>query len=233
MRAMILAAGLGTRMRPLTLETPKPLLKIAGRSMIEHHILRLRAAGITELVINHAWLGEQIENHLGDGDRLGVSISYSAEPEPLETAGGIAKALPLLSPDQETPFLVVNGDIYCEYSFEQLPAQLSENTVAHLLLVDNPEHNPDGDFVLQGQEIVTKKMDTSASQLTFSGISVLSPRLFAGIQAGEKAPLAPLLRQAIADGQVTGERYCGYWVDVGTPQRLAEVDKAVRTQHGI
>ena len=138
MRAMILAAGLGTRMRPLTLDTPKPLLKIAGRPMIEHHILRLRGAGITELVINHAWLGEQIENYLGDGSQLGVSISYSAETEPLETAGGIVKALPLLAPDQETPFLVVNGDIYCDYPFEQLPEQLSENKMAHLLLVENP-----------------------------------------------------------------------------------------------
>lgn len=233
MRAMILAAGLGTRMRPLTLDTPKPLLKIAGRPMIEHHIQRLCEAGITELVINHAWLGEQIENYLGDGSRLGVSISYSAESEPLETAGGIAKALPLLSPDQETPFLVVNGDIYCDYPFEQLPVQLPENTMAHLLLVDNPEHNPEGDFVLQGLEVVTEAVDANASQLTFSGISVLSPRLFAGIRSGEKAPLAPLLRQAITDGQVTGERYSGYWVDVGTPQRLAEVDKEVRTQHGI
>lgn len=233
MRAMILAAGLGTRMRPLTLDTPKPLLKIAGRPMIEHHILRLREAGITELVINHAWLGEQIENYLGDGSRLGVSINYSAETEPLETAGGIVKALPLLAPDQETPFLVLNGDIYCDYPFEQLPEQLSENKMAHLLLVENPEHNPDGDFVLQGREIVTEATDSSASQLTFSGISVLSPRLFTGILPGEKVPLAPLLRQAIADGQVTGERYSGYWVDVGTPQRLAEVDKVVRTQHGF
>ena len=233
MRAMILAAGLGTRMRPLTLETPKPLLKIAGRPMIEHHILRLREAGITELVINHAWLGEQIEDYLGDGSDLGVKICYSAESEPLETAGGIAKALPLLSPDLETPFLVVNGDIYCNYPFEQLPEQLSDTKMAHLLLVDNPEHNPNGDFVLLGQDIVTETTDTRASQLTFSGISVLSPRVFAGIKPGTKVALAPLLRQAIADDQVTGEHYSGYWVDVGTPQRLAEVDKVVRTQHGI
>lgn len=233
MRAMILAAGLGTRMRPLTLDTPKPLLKIADRPMIEHHILRLSEAGITDLVINHAWLGEQIEDYLGDGSQFGVTINYSAESEPLETAGGIAKALSLLSPDQEAPFVVVNGDIYCDYPFEQLPAQLSENTMAHLLLVDNPEHNLQGDFVLQGQDIVTKTTDTGASPLTFSGISVLSPRLFKEIQPGKKAALAPLLRQAIAEGQVIGERYSGYWVDVGTPQRLAEVDKVVRTQHGI
>lgn len=233
MRAMILAAGLGTRMRPLTLDTPKPLLKIADRPMIEHHIQRLSEAGFTELVINHAWLGEQIENYLGDGSQYGVTINYSAESEPLETAGGIAKALHLLSPDQQTPFVVVNGDIYCDYPFDQLPAQLPENTMAHLLLVDNPEHNPKGDFVLQGQDIVTTATDANASQLTFSGISVLSPQLFKGVQPGKKAALAPLLRQAIADGQVTGERYSGCWVDVGTPQRLAEVDKVARTQYGI
>lgn len=233
MRAMILAAGLGTRMRPLTLDTPKPLLKVADRPMIEHHILRLSEAGITDLVINHAWLGEQIEDYLGDGSQFGVTINYSAESEPLETAGGIAKALTLLSPDQEEPFVVVNGDIYCDYPFAQLPAQLAENTMAHLVLVDNPEHNPQGDFVLQGKSVVVKATDTRASQLTFSGISVLSPRLFKDIQPGEKAPLAPLLRQAIANEQVTGERCSAYWVDVGTPERLAEVDKVARTQHGI
>lgn len=233
MRAIILAAGLGTRMRPLTLETPKPLLQIAGRPMIEHHIIRLRDAGVSEIVINHAWLGEQIEDRLGDGTKLGVSIRYSAESEPLETAGGIAKALPLVAPDQETPFLVVNGDIYCDYPFAQLPPRLSENTMAHLLLVENPAHNPDGDFVLQGRDVVAEADDPGARRLTFSGISVLSPRLFDGIESGIKAPLAPILRQAIQDGKVTGDCYTGYWVDVGTPQRLAEVDEVVRTQHGI
>lgn len=231
MRAMILAAGLGTRMRPLTLDTPKPLLNIANQPMIEHHILRLKAAGFTHLVINHAWLGEQIEAYLGDGQRLGVEIVYSAESEPLETAGGIAKALPLLSPDGHSPFAVINGDIYCDYPFAQLPLMLDAPKIAHLVLVDNPEHNPAGDFALQAGSVVDESADTR--KLTFSGISVLSPALFEGIHSGEKAALAPLLRAAISEGKVSGEHHSGYWVDVGTPERLTEVDQFVREQNGV
>lgn len=231
MRAMILAAGLGTRMRPLTLDTPKPLLKIADQPMIEHHILRLKAAGFTHLVINHAWLGEQIEAHLGDGQRLGVEIIYSAEQEPLETAGGIVKALPMLSPDGQTPFAVINGDIYCDYPFAQLPLTLEAPKIAHLVLVDNPTHNPAGDFALQAGSV--KDESESISALTFSGISVLSPALFDGIHSGEKAALAPLLRAAISEGKVSGEHHSGYWVDVGTPERLTEVDQFVREQNGV
>ncbi len=234
MRAMILAAGLGTRMRPLTLDTPKPLLKIADQPMIEHHILRLKAAGFTHLVINHAWLGEQIEAHLGDGQRLGVEIVYSAEQEPLETAGGIAKALPMLSPDGQTPFAVINGDIYCDYPFAQLPLTLEAPKMAHLVLVDNPAHNPAGDFALQAGSVVDDSDESEViSALTFSGISVLSPALFDGIHSGEKAALAPLLRAAISEGKVSGEHHSGYWVDVGTPERLTEVDQFVREQNGV
>jgi len=229
MRAMILAAGLGTRMRPLTLNTPKPLLKIAGKPMILHHIERLRDAGFTELVINHAWLGEQIETVLGDGSDLGVHIQYSSEKEPLETAGGITQALPLLSPDGESPFAVINGDVFCDYPFEQLPRTL--NGLAHLVLVANPVHNPDGDFVLGDGRVLPE----GGSAYTFSGISVLSPQLLASVKTGEKAPLAPLLRSAIAQGAVSGECYEGYWIDVGTPQRLQEVDELVkeRLTHGV
>lgn len=229
MKAMILAAGLGTRMRPLTLNTPKPLLKIADKPMIQHHIERLRHAGFNELVINHAWLGEQIEAALGDGSELGVDIRYSAETEPLETAGGIVKALPLLSPDGKSPFAVINGDVFCDYPFEHLPCTL--DGLAHLVLVANPDHNPNGDFVLGDGRV----LPDGASAYTFSGISVLSPQLFVNVTAGEKAPLAPLLRSAIAQGAVSGEYYDGYWVDVGTPQRLQEVDQLVkeRLTHGV
>lgn len=235
MRAMILAAGLGTRMRPLTLTTPKPLLKIADKPLIEHHIVRLRDAGFTELVINHAWLGEQIEAYLGDGKHLGVKVSFSAEKEPLETAGGIKKALSLLSPDGVSPFAVINGDIFSHYPFAQLPQALDNSKMAHLVLVDNPQHNPAGDFWLQSEDVLSENIvDASHAQcLTFSGISVLSPALFSGVADGEKAALAPLLRAAIAQGKVTGEHHAGYWVDVGTPERLQEVDQFVRKQDGI
>ena len=235
MRAMILASGLGTRMRPLTLSTPKPLLKIADIPLIEHHIMRLREAGFTELVINHAWLGEQIEAYLGDGKHLGVQIVYSAESEPLETAGGIKKALSMLSPDGVSSFAVINGDIFSHYPFAQLPRTLDASKMAHLVLVDNPEHNLTGDFWLQGGDVLSEGVaDVGHAQcLTFSGISVLSPALFGDVSDGEKAALAPLLRAAIARGQVIGEHHTGYWVDVGTPERLQEVDQFVREQNGI
>lgn len=220
MKAMILAAGLGTRMRPLTLHTPKPLLPVGGRPLIEYHIQRLRDAGITELVINHAWLGDQIEAHLGDGQRLGVAIRYSRETEPLETAGGIRKALTMLSADGQ-PFVVVNGDIFCEFDFSTLPRRLEG--LAHLVLVRNPAHNPNGDFVLADGRVVAGE----GAAHTFSGISVLTPELFAGLEAGQVAPLAPLLRRAIQDGQVSGELFEGYWVDVGTPERLAEIENRI------
>lgn len=225
MRAMILAAGRGERMRPLTDHTPKPLLQVGGKPLILWHIERLVRAGITDLVINHAHLGKQIEQALGDGSRFGASIRYSDEGTALETAGGIAFALHLLG---EEPFAVVNGDVYCDYDFSYLPqcaaALVNSEDRAHLVLVDNPEHNLKGDFGLQGARIT----DTTP-KFTFSGIGLYKPQLFADIQRGTKAPLAPLLREQIANGKVRGEHHRGVWIDVGTPQRLHELDLQLRT----
>ncbi|WAB97695.1 MULTISPECIES: N-acetylmuramate alpha-1-phosphate uridylyltransferase MurU [Pseudomonas] len=220
MKAMILAAGKGERMRPLTLHTPKPLLPVAGQPLIEYHLRALATAGFTEVVINHAWLGQQIEDHLGDGSRFGLSIRYSPEGEPLETGGGIFQALPLLGNE---PFLLVNGDVWTDYPFALLRAPLQG--LAHLVLVDNPGHHGRGDFRLQGGQVVDG--DDGPGTLTFSGLSVLHPALFAGCQAGA-FKLAPLLRQAMAAGKVTGEHYRGDWVDVGTQERLAEAERLIR-----
>ncbi|MEW6646481.1 MAG: N-acetylmuramate alpha-1-phosphate uridylyltransferase MurU [Pseudomonadota bacterium] len=214
MRAMILAAGRGERMRPLTDHTPKPLLRAGPHTLIEHHILALARAGIRELVINHAHLGRQIEEYLGDGSRYGVQIRYSAEGEALETGGGILRALPLLGP---APFLVVNGDVWTDYPYDHLPT--APAGLAHLVLVDNPPQHPAGDFVLGADGQVR---DGEGPRLTFSGIGVYRPELFAGCRDG-KFPLAPLLRDAMARGQVSGEHYRGQWVDVGTPQRLTDL----------
>lgn len=219
MKAMILAAGKGERMRPLTLHTPKPLLPVAGQPLIEYHLRALAAAGFTEVVINHAWLGQQIEDHLGDGSRFGLSIRYSPEGEPLETGGGIFKALPLLG---EAPFLLVNGDVWTDYDLSRLRAPLQG--LAHLVLVDNPSHHGGGDFRLQGAQVVDG--DDAPGTLTFSGLSVLHPALFEGCRPGA-FKLAPLLRQAMAAGQVSGEHYQGRWVDVGTQERLAEVERLI------
>ncbi|MCV6587955.1 MAG: nucleotidyltransferase family protein [Marinobacterium sp.] len=225
MRAMILAAGLGKRMRPLTLTTPKPLLPVAGKALIEYHVERLVAAGFSDIVINHAWLGEQIEQVLGDGERYGAQLHYSAEGEPLETAGGIRKALPLLTEGEESCFVVVNGDVFTNLDFATLPRQIEG--LAHLVLVDNPDHNVAGDFLLQGQRVTQSGRD--GQRLTFSGISVLDARLFAGSKPGAAA-LAPLLCQAMAQGVVTGEHFSGFWSDIGTPERLAQVEQAVQEQ---
>ena len=223
MKAMILAAGKGERLRPLTLHTPKPLIRAGGVPLIEFHLRALAAAGFTDIVINHAWLGQQIEDHLGDGSRFGVSIQYSAEGEPLETGGGIFKALPLLG---DNPFVVVNGDIWTDYDFERLRQPL--NGVAHLVLVDNPAHHPTGDFCLSAEHV--RDAEPGVDTLTYSGIAVLSPALFEGAQAGA-FKLAPLLRQAMAKGRVTGERLQGHWVDVGTHERLAEVESLIASAH--
>lgn len=219
MKAMILAAGKGERMRPLTLTTPKPLVPAAGKPLIEYHLEALARAGITEVVINHAWLGQQIEDHLGDGSRYGLSIRYSSEGEPLETGGGIFKALPLLG---EAPFLLVNGDIWSDYDFARLLAPMPG--LAHLVLVDNPGHHGHGDFRLTDGHV--RDGDEASGTLTFSGISVLDPALFAGCQPGA-FKLAPLLRQAMAEGRVSGEHYRGHWIDVGTLERLADVERLI------
>jgi MurNAc alpha-1-phosphate uridylyltransferase len=227
MKAMILAAGRGERMRPLTDVTPKPLLTVGGKPLIVWHIENLARAGFRELVINHAHLGDRIEAALGDGSRFGVSIRYSPEAEALETAGGIANALPLLG---EGPFAVVNGDVFCDCDFARLAGMLRQmaerpdGPAAYLLLVDNPGHHPEGDFALAGGKI----LEHGEQMLTFSGIGVYLPALFAGIPAGSKAKLAPLLRTWMAHGQVAGEHYRGRWVDVGTPERLAALDRELR-----
>jgi MurNAc alpha-1-phosphate uridylyltransferase len=220
MKAMILAAGKGERLRPLTLHTPKPLVRAAGVPLIEYHLRALVAAGFTDIVINHAWLGQQIEDYLGDGSRFGAHIRYSAEGEPLETGGGIFKALPLLG---EAPFVVVNGDIWTEYDFAALRHPLAGS--AHLVMVGNPEHHPRGDFALVDGQL---RDDADATpRLTYSGISVLDPKLFDGCPAGA-FKLAPLLREAMARGQVSGEHFSGRWVDVGTHERLAEVEQLLQ-----
>jgi MurNAc alpha-1-phosphate uridylyltransferase len=219
--AMILAAGRGERMRPLTDHTPKPLLEVGGKPLIQYHVEALARAGMVNLVVNHAHLGEQIEAFLGDGSRWGVSISYSPEPPgALETGGGIFNALPLLG---DGPFLVVNGDIWSNYDFSQ--AACPESKFAHLILVENPEHNPTGDFRLQDGVISNKE----TGRLTFSGIGIYNRELFAGCEGGAFS-LVPLLRKAAAGGLVSGEQYRGGWIDVGTPQRLEELDGFLRRE---
>jgi len=219
MKAMILAAGKGERMRPLTLTTPKPLIRVGGIPLIEYHLRALARAGFTEIVINHAWLGQQIEDHLGDGSRFGVSIRFSPEGEPLETGGGIFRALPLLG---DEAFVVVNGDIWTDYDFSALRRPLKG--LAHLVLVDNPEHHPDGDFILADGKVHDGQ--TPADNLTYSGIAVLHPRLFDGCTGGA-FKLAPLLRTAMAEERVSGEHLKGHWVDVGTHERLAQVETLI------
>jgi MurNAc alpha-1-phosphate uridylyltransferase len=231
LKAMILAAGLGERMRPLTEHTPKPLLPAGDKPLIVWQIERLRAAGFTDLVINHAHLGMQIEGFLGDGAAHGVRIAYSDEGVPLETAGGIANAQGLLG---DAPFLVTNGDVYAEYDYGRLRAVLTEMAtnpehLAHLVLVDNPPHHPSGDFVLRdGRVMDPARLESGAPRLTFSGIACYRPTLFAGVTPGAKAKLAPLLIAAMAEGRVSGERHAGRWEDVGTPARLAALDEELR-----
>src|SRR5690554_1899181 len=215
MRAIILAAGKGERMRPLTAHTPKPLIPIAGVPLIEYHLSALAQAGFSEVVINHAWLGEKIEAHLGDGAQFGLHIQYSREAQPLETGGGIFRALNLLG---DAPFAVINGDIWTDYYFADLRKPLSG--LAHLVLRDNPEHNLEGDFALAGERVLLPCEDSS---LTYTGIAVLHPKLFEDC-AGGTFRLAPLLRTAVQQHAVTGEKFTGRWVDVGTPERLAEVE---------
>jgi len=237
MRAMILAAGRGERMRPLTDALPKPLLEVGGQPLIVWHLKRLSAAGIHDIVINHAWLGEKIESALGDGRRFGVSIRYSAEAQALETAGGIARALPLLGPE---PFLVINGDIWCDWRPERahaIAAQLEAlNWQAWCVLVDNPEHHRTGDFVIeQGRLLDDTALADDATgarpRLTFSGIGIYHPALFDSIEQGTRAPLAPVLRKAATLRRAGAEHHQGQWTDVGTPERLRELDARLSTVH--
>lgn len=222
MRAMILAAGRGKRMRPLTDTVPKPLLNVGGKPLIVWHIERLVQAGIHEIIINHAWLGQQIEQSLGNGNQFGAQIQYSAETIPLETAGGIARALPFF---QQQPFLVINADIWCDWdvsdAIDQASAMQTAGLWAWLLMVNNPEHNPAGDFAIEDNGLLSCL--THANQhksLTFAGIGIYTPRLFDALSTDQPAALAPLLRSNIAQHKVAGALHSGMWTDVGTPQRL-------------
>ena len=235
-KAMILAAGRGERMRPLTDTLPKPLLRAGGKRLIEYHLGNLANAGFHEIVINHSYLGQMIEAELGDGERYGVSIHYSHEPTALETAGGIAQALPLLRDRLENgpdgnPFLVVNADIYCEFDLARLLPILRrmredpEEILAHLVLVDNPSHHTVGDFALDSDRVVL----AGEHRFTFSGIGIYQPQLFKGVVPGTAAKLVPLLHRAMALGKLSGEHYPGLWMDVGTPERLHLLNDHVTT----
>ncbi len=221
MKAMLLAAGRGKRMRELTAEQPKPLMVLHGKAVIVWQIEKLRDAGFRELVINCGYRGEQLPEALGDGQSFGVSIAYTREPETgLETGGGIINALPLLGPD---PFVVANGDVWTDFPYRTLRRPLGG--LAHLVLVPNPEHNPHGDFGLEGSQC----RNAAPARWTFSGIGVYHPAMFAGIDGGV-VPLAPILRDAISAGRVTGELHQGEWCDVGTPERYRALDAMLRAR---
>lgn len=220
MKAMILAAGLGKRMRPLTDHCPKPLLPVADKPLIVHHLERLAASGIDEVVINISYRAEQIIAALGDGRQWGLKIAFSHEEAPLETAGGIAHARPLLG---DSPFVLINGDIWCDFDLSSLPAL--DDHLAHLVLVDNPPQHLSGDFHLDSAGLVH---DSGEPRLTYAGIAVLDPRLVDRLPEACH-PLAPLLRQAMTEGRISGQHHRGQWVDVGTPERLGELDRRLRT----
>ena len=228
---MILAAGRGERMRPLSDRIPKPLLPVAGKPLIVWHLERLARAGFDCIVINHAHLGDQIEALLGTGDAWGVSIRYSPEPAgALETAGGIAQALALAdAPLGDDAFLVVNGDIYCEWDFHRAAGALGANDLAHLVLVPNPAHHTAVDFALAQGRVADAGAVADTARHTFAGIGIYRRELFAATVPGQSAPLAPLLRAAMAQQRVSGELHTGRWVDVGTPQRLTELDVELRS----
>jgi len=214
MRALILAAGRGERLKPLTDEIPKPLIDVAGKPLIEHHLSKLAGAGFRQIVVNLAHLGEMIRESLGDGEKFGLQIAYSQEPEgALETGGGIQQALQWLG---DNPFAVINGDIFTDYAFERLRAVKCDR--AHLVLVSNPEHNPDGDFSLDGARI----RNSGGHMHTFSGIAVYHPRLFRECEPGRYS-VVPTLRSAISEHIVTGELHPGLWSGVGTPERLESI----------
>ena len=230
MKAFILAAGRGVRMRPLTDTTPKPLLCVAGKPLIVWHLERLAASGFREVVINLAHLGEQIEAVLGDGKRFGVSIRYSPEPPgALETAGGIAKALPLLG---DEPFLVINGDVWCNWDFKRARALGGPwSHLAHLVMVANPPEHADGDFCLDGDRVCSADKHGGPT-LTYAGTGVFSPGFFASVVVGSVVRMRPLLDAAIAQRRVSGERHDGEWVDVGSPERLAQLDTQISQRQG-
>lgn len=229
MRAMILAAGRGERMRPLTDHTPKVLLEAGGKPLLQWHVEKLARAAFAPIVINHAWLGDQIERRLGDGSRFGTRLVYSREGAALDTAGGIANALRLLG---DEPFLVVNGDVFTDLDFASLRPRLQAlgagHLLAHLVLVDNPLHHTAGDFALAGDRVEPE----GQPRLTFSGIGLYRPDLFAAVMPGQQAPLAPLLRAAMARAAVSGQHYPGLWMDVGTPERLDDLNRRLAANGG-
>lgn len=223
MKAMILAAGEGRRMRPLTESVPKPLLPVGGVPLIVWHINRLREAGFTELVVNVSYLGDQIIEALGDGERYGVKIVFSREMHPLETAGGIAQALPLLG---DEPFLLVNSDVWTEYPLRDLRRKMPQDEGAHLILVNNPDHHPAGDFALDGRNLISR--DKTLVRYTYSGISIIQPQMIRAYpRKRECFPLLEVLQWAIEREQVSGELYGGSWLDVGTPERLNQINGLV------
>jgi MurNAc alpha-1-phosphate uridylyltransferase len=226
----LLAAGRGERMRPLTDNLPKPLLTIQNKSLLAWHLEALSNAGIKKVVINHAWLGHKIEQSLGNGNQFDLQIQYSPEETALETAGGIVKALPLLQ--AEDYFLVINGDVFCpNLPIRKLLEKIvriknqTSHVLAHVLMVPNPVQHPEGDFYLQGNQVSARELANS-EKLTFSGIGLYHKDLFQGLEVGKPAKLAPLLRAAMEQNKVSGEKYLGPWHDVGTPQRLQELNAA-------
>lgn len=227
MKAMILAAGMGNRMRPLTLHTPKPLLEVGGKPLIVWHIEKLQKIGVQEIVINTAWLGEKLAEALGDGSQFGVKILWSHEGEGLETAGGIIKALPLLGNE---PFILVNGDVWTTMDFAPLLNVQLENDLAHLVLVENPVQHPQGDFTLAANKAYTFEQARSGENLTYSGVAVMHPQMFDGLESG-KRPLAPLLKQAMQEEKISAHKLQGVWMDVGTPERLNALDQQI--QQGV
>lgn len=220
MRAMILAAGKGERMRPLTLVKPKPLLEVCGTTLIEHHIINLKSAGFDDIVINISWLGQQIMQKLGNGDQYGVKIRYSPEgPEPLETGGGMLNALTLLGAE---PFLVVNGDIKTDFDFTELKNYKLKNKLSHLILVKNPDHNLNGDFSIDKNKLLSFNQKTP--KLTYSGIGIYHPKLFNNSKPG-KYSVVPLLKEKMEEGLVSGKFYKGNWDDIGCIERLLKINK--------
>lgn len=224
MKAMILAAGLGNRMRPLTLYKPKPLLEVGGKALIVWHIEKLKSIGVTEIIINSAWLADVLIGALGDGSQYGVTIRWTREDEGLETAGGIINALPLLG---DEPFILLNGDVWTTFDFAPLLDVKLNGDLAHLVFVQNPEQHPHGDFTLTEGRAYTFDQNVQGENLTFSGISIIHPQLFDGLAQG-KRPLAPLLKQAMLDNKISAEKMSAAWVDVGTPERLMALDLQIR-----
>jgi len=224
MKAMILAAGLGNRMRPLTLYKPKPLLEVGGKALIVWHIEKLKKIGVTEIVINSAWLADILIGTLGDGSQFGVTIRWTREDEGLETAGGIMNALALLG---DQPFILVNGDVWTTFDFASLLDINLADDLAHLVFVNNPEQHPQGDFTLANGRAYTFEQNQQGENLTYSGVAVINPKMFDGLEQG-KRPLAPLLKQGMLDGKISAEKMQAAWVDVGTPERLTALDWQIR-----